>query len=122
VTADRNAPLPAEVAGYFTKGIPGRHQHIQMLSIRGPSFIDSFPNQEFVYELSLVGVDVVENAHVPVICLGPRSTQAVSPANSLNRSGALEKHGSPALRSIHSKQPDTGVGAVEGVAVDYTVY
>ena len=122
MTADRNAPLPAEVAGYFTKGIPGRHQHIQMLSIRGPSFIESFPDQEFAYGLSLVGVDVVENAPIPVICSGATLYADNVTSQFSEPFRGFRKAWLAALRSIHSEQPDTGVGAVEGVAVDYTVY
>ena len=93
-----------------------------MLPIPGPSFSESFPYQDLVYGLSLVGVDVIENSPVPVLLPRPElhphcfTSQFPEPFSGIGEAPFA------ALRSIYTEQPDTGVGALEGVAVDYLVY
>ena len=93
-----------------------------MLPIPSPSFSESFPDQDLVNGLSLVSVDIVENAPVPVLLSRPKlhphcfASQFPEPFNCIGEAPL------GALRSIHAEQPDTGVGALEGVAIDYQVY
>jgi hypothetical protein len=83
-----------------------------MLPIPGPSFSESFLGQKLVDALLALGVDVVENAPVPVLLPRPELHPHCFASQTLEPLSGIGEARFAALRSIHAEHPDTGVGTV----------